>query len=525
MGTAAEIRAGRYSPEYWCLRWKPRVLHPVRGLIDFEPYPYQVELMRELARPQGVITNKARQIGVSTSAMIEAVRQCIEFGPKLFLDGSKTEEVAKQLLGIAKLAAETHKRPHAPNLTKAGTQELRWSNGSVIRCLTATRDMGRSYPSSVFILDEVAFIEDLESVLTSMRPTASRTGRYWLFSTPAGEGDTWHTMWNDGTLVARRSTYPWRSCPEYDEAWYERERPNYTAQQWSSEFECSFRGSGTAPFRGEAIDRCLKLGEQQFALHGPALRDRKGRSVFTGVDPSGEGEDDSVAVSMDSALRPWTLIDGEHWESVPSPILQAGVESHQKRHESRLIVENNGVGWGMVQNLDCPVRTITTTSGKQAHSDKGNWTVPKTILLNACILAMENGQLAIPLGLMGSDSTPIFQELVKQLRGYRWDDKGLRTDWVMALADAVWLAGREAGQVFIFSSSDGDEVAPETVRQQLERVTAGAAPGGTEAKEILLPGYEDEPAGMSVVGYGQIGGDLMSIEEAQRLGSDGEPVT
>ena len=108
---------------------------------------------------------------------------------------------------------------------------------------------------------------------------------------------------------------------------------------------------------------------------------------------------------------------------------------------------------------------------------------------------------------------------------------GSHDDQVDGLSGGVcWLAAKGSGNAYVFSSSDGDADSPETIARQLDRLTKGAAPGGVDERDIEMPGAEDEdddePAGMHVVGYGQLGGheDIPSIEEAQRLGADGEPV-
>ena len=503
--TQIAIDAGRRWPDEWCSVWKPHVTHPVLGEVPFQPYPYQAKLMAAFAKRQPVLVNKARQIGISTTAMIEAVRECVEFGPMLFVVGSRKEEIAKDLIKKAALAARTHRRPGAPELTKPRpndppTQEITWANGSRIVAETASPEMARGYSASVFILDEAAYLPDQEAIWASMRPTVSRTSRVWVVSTPSGEGDAFHRMWEDETLGGQRFQFTWRECPEYDEVWYARERPAFTQEAWAREFECDFAGSGNVPFRPDVIRRCIELGEAAFSEDAEALRLRRGRRVVTGVDPAGEGDDESVAVDVDTGATPWVLIDGESWQSVPAPVLQAGIESHRARHDSRLIIENNGLGWAVAQNLLCPAKTITTTSGRGSRVEKGNWTVSKTLLLNALIVAMENGQLAIPMGLTDSEGRPVFAELRKQLSSYRWDDKGLRTDWVMALADAVWVATRQpVGEVHVYGMSEAMQF--DQIQEDMQRITAPASDiQGIRVTEGLEPEEEEREGAYAIPG-------------------------
>ena len=116
--------------------------------------------------------------------------------------------------------------------------------------------------------------------------------------------------------------------------------------------------------------------------------------------------------------------------------------------------------------------------------------------------------------------------------------RGGHSDTVDALCLALEPLGglAETGEITVFSSSDSDRLAPQTITEHLQNVTGGA-PGGVTASEVRFPDAADtpvdedgEPVGMHTVRHGQLYGheDIPSTEEAlaigRTLGPDGEQV-
>jgi hypothetical protein len=152
-----------------------------------------------------------------------------------------------------------------------------------------------------------------------------------------------------------------------------------------------------------------------------------------GCDPSGEGDDCSVIVTLDCGRRPYRVIDVRSWEALPAPKLQSEIERAAGEFGvQRPWVFRTGLGWALVDNLQIPVIAPSETGGREVT---GNWekpNIPRTRLINNLVHGLENELLAIPRQ---------WQELIMGLRTFSWDKrKGRNIDYVDALMLAYWSA-------------------------------------------------------------------------------------
>ena len=104
-----------------------------------------------------------------------------------------------------------------------------------------------------------------------------------------------------------------------------------------------------------------------------------------------------------------------HVQGLPYPGIQAAIEERHRAYGGRTIVESNGPGDPVIENLDVVVGGFATTGRS------------KVDMLTALQLVLERGALKgdIP-------------RLTRELKAYRWDDKALVQDCVMALALACF---------------------------------------------------------------------------------------
>jgi hypothetical protein len=210
---------------------------------------------------------------------------------------------------------------------------------------------------------------------------------------------------------------PWHHCPAYytaeertsgigpeGAAWYERERPKYTMQQWAAEYECDFVGSGAAVFGMEHVDAAQEgaWGERE---------PEEGRAYVTSAD-IGRRQDATVINTFDITEEPYQRVAHERVERVPYPVIQRMIERRVARYPGTLHVESNGVGDPVIENLLVPATPFVTT------------TKTKTQAIQSLVLLLEHRRLK-------AKWTP--QER-KELMLYQWDDRGLVQDCVMSLA-------------------------------------------------------------------------------------------
>lgn len=242
------------SPLIWALECV-RLPGP-RGPEPFRPYTYQATLLAD-RKPRQLIL-KSRQVGVTTVAAIRVLHEAIHAPRSLSLVISRDLVAAQNVVRLVLDIVGGLDAP--PRLVKENQSELVFENGSRIISQPATERSGRGYTATSVTLDEFAFCEYDERIYRAVSPTLSRGGRLTVLSTPNGQANLFYQLWQgiEGGDWSRHKIH-WKECPAFGDAWYERERPRYTSEQWASEFDLDFVASGGAAFDPNDID-AMKSG-------------------------------------------------------------------------------------------------------------------------------------------------------------------------------------------------------------------------------------------------------------------------
>ena len=401
----------------------------MRGLVTFAPWDYQQQVMHILDAGVPAIINKSRQTGISTTVMMQKLSRCLTPGRTVPVV-SRKEEVAGELIRIAQIAQDNCEPPYPLKVRKSNTTLLEFENGSRIIALASSPDTGRTYASSDLVLDEFETMPWQREMWQSVAPSASRSGNICVISTPKMEGGEFHSLCLKAQGGLGRWTYfefPWRVCPEYDDAWAERTRTesNLTTMEWGEEYECKFGSMADAVFRAEYITAAIERG----------LATLPGKQIGLGADVAGEGRDQSVLISLtettDGLYRPEVY---GAWDVLPAPVLQQYLQEAQVQLRAPLWIDQTGIGWGIRQNLTCESFGVVFTGGQTETCDHatGTWHVSRSKLVTNAILQFEQGQIALPPGQ---------EQLILGLRSYRWDKRaGVNADFVDALLLALWGA-------------------------------------------------------------------------------------
>lgn len=393
---------------------------------------------------QSVVVNKGRQTGISTAAMIQKLARCMVAATTLVV--SRKERLAGELVRIAR---EAYRRcnPRPPmELVIDNTLELGFGTGGRIIAEAASENPGRTYAASDVLLDEMAYLPWQERIWRAVRPTLSRGGTMCCASTPDMEGDRFEKQCNH----AKRAKgwhfveVPWHRCPEYDDDWYARTRPDFTEAEWLSEYECEFGHAADAVFAAQYIEYAVALAEQKRAVGEP-------RHTLGG-DIAGEGRSLSVLVVLEVSQRPVKVVDVRWWETLPAPALQREIEKAAREYDTAPWLDETGLGWGILQNLGVRAVGVTITGGQAVSKTphrrlttsleqpimQRGWNVPRTVLMNNLALGLEQEQIAIP---------PQFGELIQGLKSFRWGKRiTVGADFVFALAIAYWAATQTVQQ-------------------------------------------------------------------------------
>jgi len=261
-----------------------RIIHPTKGAIPFDLYPYQRRLLASRSSQRIIV--KARQIGVSQLIAGEALFLAKHIDGATVLFVSRNLPAAQHLQRLVhQLMASDH---NLPPVIRRNETELQFANDSVIRSLPATEDTGRTFAATAVYLDEFAHMPWAERIYQAVAPCAARGGRLTVVSTPYGRSNAFYRLWQDAGLGLnrfQRVRLHWSDCPEYNpvgfeckdpeerrqfgemDCWYQRERPRFTDEQWAQEYECDFIGSSALVYR--EFDPAVHVGRYEYQPDWP----------------------------------------------------------------------------------------------------------------------------------------------------------------------------------------------------------------------------------------------------------------
>ena len=106
--------------------------------------------------------------------------------------------------------------------TEKNKLSMRFKNGSNIRAASSSVDASRSSSLSLLIVDECAFITNMEEIWTASQSTIKLGGRSILLSTQNGIGNFFHKTWvgtMDGSDDFNPINLHWSLLHDRDQKW------------------------------------------------------------------------------------------------------------------------------------------------------------------------------------------------------------------------------------------------------------------------------------------------------------------
>ena len=242
----AEILKSGRDPTYFMKKYC-KIQHQVRGLIPFETYDFQDDVVKQFQEHRFNIVLKSRQLGLSTVSAAYVVWYAIFKKDKNILVIATKLNTAINF--IKKVKTMLDGLPQWLLLTKfeSTKQSIRFGNGSTITAVPTSPDAGRSEALALLIVDEAAFIRDFDEIWTSLYPTLSTGGSAIILSTPNGVGGQYYKLWTEAEAGANDFNtirLPWNVHPEHDQAWFDKETKNLPKRKVAQEFLCDFITSG-----------------------------------------------------------------------------------------------------------------------------------------------------------------------------------------------------------------------------------------------------------------------------------------
>ena len=220
-----------------------------RGLISFDMYPFQKDMVGTFHNNRFSICKLPRQSG-KTTTMVSYILHYVLFNENMNVAIlANKAATARDILSRLQLAYENLPRWLQQGIMSWNKGSLELENGSRIVASSTSSSAVRGGSYNMIFLDEFAFVPTniAEEFFSSVYPTISsgQSTKVVIVSTPNGM-NMFYKLWIDAEKK-RNSYIPidvhWSEVPGRDEKWKKETIANTSEAQFAKEFECEFLGS------------------------------------------------------------------------------------------------------------------------------------------------------------------------------------------------------------------------------------------------------------------------------------------
>jgi hypothetical protein len=450
------IKCGK-DPVYFLNNYA-RISHPMHGLILFNTYDFQDDLLKDFNDYRFNVILKARQLGISTITAGYIVWMMLFHRDKAILVMATKFATAGNLVKKVKNIMR-----NIPDWLKIATitvdnrTSFELSNGSSIKAASTSGDAGRSEALSLLVLDEAAHIEGLEELWTGLYPTLSTGGRCIALSTPNGVGNWFHKTCTDADSSANNfnlTTLPWDVHPDRNQEWFKKETRNMSKRQIAQELQCNFNTSGETVIDPDCMEWLLQN------ITEPKYRTGFDRNfwIWQEYDPTcnylmvadvarGDGADFSTF----HIIKLETLEIVGEYQGKPTLDMYAGMLNQVGREYGgcMLVVENNNIGYSVLDKLIEKGYPNVYYSIKSTHEYIEQY---QAEAMNSAVPGFTTSMKTRPLIVAKLEEfirnkliTIYSSRTINEMKTFIWRNgkaqamKGYHDDLIMALAIACWV--------------------------------------------------------------------------------------
>lgn len=245
------------------------VIHPIRGKVQFNLYPYQKSVLYNFIKERFNIILKFRQAGITELISLYCLWLTMYHPNKKVNIISIKDTTAKKVLKKIKFMYKNLPWYLQTPIINGRAGEfgssscIEFSNGSFIESIPTSTEAGRSESLSLLVIDEAAIVRWASQIWASALPTISTGGSAIINSTPFGLSNWYHSTWVDAIVGGNGFNairLYWRMHPERDDKWYEQMSRALGPKRTAQEIDGDFLGSGNSVFDLvdiKAIEDCL----------------------------------------------------------------------------------------------------------------------------------------------------------------------------------------------------------------------------------------------------------------------------
>ena len=475
------------------------------GIIPFELYEFQHELLELYQNNRFVISMQARQTGkTQTTASYLAWFGIFHQAKTCAILANKADQ-AQEILSRIQLSYESLPMFIQPGVRTYNKRKIVLSTNSTIFSAASSSSSIRGKSISLLYIDEAAFIPGDMEFYESTYPTiaSGKNSQVIITSTPNGTRGLFHKLWKEseeGINDYVRMLVTWDKVPGRDKEWKRQTIANTSPEQFRQEHECIFRGSQFSLLPGHVLEE----------LHSKTPIDYKNdlniyeypqpdHTYIASCDVSrGTGNDYHAMSMIDITSFPYKLV-ATYRNNKLSPLLYPNLIYNValEYNEAHVIIETNDIGEQVANQLyfDLEYENVIMSRTEKGRKviGHGNDATPgvrtttpvKAIGCSTLRTMIEKEKLII------NDMTTIDELGTFVPKGKSYEaDSGAHDDTVMTLVIFAWATT----QNYFIELTDQD-FRNSLVREQEERAFDEMLPFGiidSDAGEFSTPDMNQE---------------------------------
>ena len=472
------------------------------GLMPFEPYHFQEELIHNFHERRFNICKMPRQTGKSTTVVAFLLHYAV-FNDSVNIGIlANKASTARELLSRLQIAYENLPSWMQQGILSWNKGSLELENGSKILAASTSASAVRGMSFNILFLDEFAFVPNhiADAFFSSVYPTitSGKSTKVIIVSTPHGMNH-FYRLWHDAERGKNEYTptdVHWSEVPGRDSKWKEQTIANTSESQFKIEFECEFLGS---------VDTLIAPSKLKTLVYDSPVQKNAGLDIYEipqkdhdyamTVDVArGVGSDYSAFVVADITEFPHKIVAKYRNNEIKPMLFPSVIEEVGKNYNDAFVLcEVNDVGDQVAsilkydleyQNLlMCSMRGRAGQvvgqgfSGKKTQLGvKMSKTVKKVGALNLKTLIEENKVTLCDYEIISELTTFISKHNSFEA------EEGCNDDLAMCLVIYAWLVAQD-----YFKELTDQDVRKRLYEEQKNQIEQDMAPFG-----FMSDGIDDE---------------------------------
>ena len=472
------------------------------GLMPFEPYHFQEELIHNFHERRFNICKMPRQTGKSTTVVAFLLHYAV-FNDSVNIGIlANKASTARELLSRLQIAYENLPSWMQQGILSWNKGSLELENGSKILAASTSASAVRGMSFNILFLDEFAFVPNhiADAFFSSVYPTitSGKSTKVIIVSTPHGMNH-FYRLWHDAERGKNEYTptdVHWSEVPGRDSKWKEQTIANTSESQFKIEFECEFLGS---------VDTLIAPSKLKTLVYDSPVQKNAGLDIYEipqkdhdyamTVDVArGVGSDYSAFVVADITEFPHKIVAKYRNNEIKPMLFPSVIEEVGKNYNDAFVLcEVNDVGDQVASILQydleyqnllmCSMRGRAGQvvgqgfSGKKTQLGvKMSKTVKKVGALNLKTLIEENKVTLCDYEIISELTTFISKHNSFEA------EEGCNDDLAMCLVIYAWLVAQD-----YFKELSDQDVRKRLYEEQKNQIEQDMAPFG-----FMSDGIDDE---------------------------------